>query len=42
MSSEEKYDNLIDCAFSDFFVGWRGLWLLPLAPVAHDPLNLIK
>jgi len=39
-SSEEKYDNLIDCAFSDFFVGRWGLWLLPLAPVASDPYEL--
>ena len=38
-SNGEKYDNLIDCAFSDFFIGWWGLWLLPLAPVARDPLN---
>jgi hypothetical protein len=38
-SSEERYGDLIDRAFSDFFVGWWGLWLLPLAPVARDPLN---
>jgi hypothetical protein len=32
---EESYGNLVDCAFSGVFVGWRRLGLLPLAPVAR-------
>jgi hypothetical protein len=36
--NEEKYVNFIDCAFSDFFVGWRGLGLFPLARIARTPL----
>lgn len=35
-SSEERYVNLIDCAFSAVCVGWWGLGLLPLAPVARS------
>jgi hypothetical protein len=49
-SSEERYVNLIDCAFSAVFVGWWGLGLLPLARVAlsieprweHVPLSLVE